>query len=42
MQEAPYEGETKFDEVIGKVIKWSKSYNIAFGIGLIISHREIK
>ena len=42
MQEAEYEGETEVDEVVGKVIKRRKSYNIAFQIGVIISHEEIK
>ena len=41
MQEAEYEGETKVNEVVGKVIKRSKSYNIAFLIGIIISQEEI-
>ena len=41
MQEAEYEGETKVDEVVGKVIKRSKSYNIAILIGVIILHKEI-
>ena len=38
MQEAEYEGETEVDEVVGKVIKRRKLYNIAFLIGVIISH----
>ena len=33
VQEAAYEGETEVDEVVGKVIKRRKSYNIAFQIG---------
>ena len=41
MQEAEYEGETEVDEVVGKIIKKSKSYNIDFLIGVIISHKEI-
>ena len=41
MQEAEYEGETAVDEVVGKVIKRRKYYNIAFLIGVIISHEEI-
>ena len=41
MQEAAYEGEAKVDEVVGRVIKRRKSYNIAFHIGVIISHEEI-
>ena len=36
-----YESETKVDEVVGKVIKRRKSYNIVFQIGVIISHEEI-
>ena len=28
--------------VLGKVIKMRKSYNIAFCVGVIISHEEIK
>ena len=42
MQEAEYEGETEVDEVVGKVIKRSKFYNIAFPKGFIISHEDIK
>ena len=42
MQEAEYEGENEVDEVAGKVIKRRKSYNIAFTIEVIISHKEIK
>ena len=41
MQEAEYEGETDSDEVVGKFIKRSKSYNIDFLIGVILSHEEI-
>ena len=41
MQEAEYEGETEVDEVVGKVIKRRKSYNIAFLVGVIISHEEV-
>ena len=41
MEKAAYEGETKADEVAGKVIKRRKSYNTAFQIGFIISHGEI-
>ena len=41
MQEAEYEGETNVGEVVGKVIKRRKSYNIAFQIGVIISHNEV-
>ena len=42
MKESAYEGETNVDEVLGKDIKRSKSYNIAFQIGVIISHEYIK
>ena len=41
MQESKYEGETEVDEVVGKVIKRRKSYNIAFLVGVIISHEEV-
>ena len=41
MQEAEYEGETGVYEVVGKVIKRSKSYYILFLVGVIISHKEI-
>ena len=40
-QEASHQGETKVDEIVGKVIKRRKSYNIAFQIRVIISHKEI-
>ena len=30
VKEAAYEGENEVDEVVGKVIKRRKSYNIAF------------
>ena len=42
VQKYAYEGETEVDGVVGKVIKRKKSYNIAFRIGVIISHEEIK
>ena len=42
MQEDAYEGGNDVNEVVGKVIKRRKSYNIAFKIGVIISHKEIK
>ena len=42
VQEAEYEGESEVDEVVGKFIRMSKYYNIAFLIGVIISHEEIK
>ena len=42
MQEAEYKGEIEVYEVVGKVIKRRKSYNMAFLIGVIIPHKEIK
>ena len=42
MQEYAYEGETEVGEVVGKFINRSRSYNISFQIGVIISHEEIK
>ena len=42
MKEYSYKGETEVNEVLGKVIKRRKSYNIAFRIGVVISHKEIK
>ena len=42
LKEAAYEGETEVDEVVFKVIKRRKSYNISFRVGVIISHEEIK
>ena len=42
MQEAEYKEETNVGEVVGKFIKKRKSYNIAFKIGVIISHKDIK
>ena len=42
VQESEYEGETEVDEVVGKVIKRRKSYNISIPIGVIISNEEIK
>ena len=41
MQVSEYEGETEVDEVVVKVIKRRKSYNIVFLVGVIISHKEI-
>ena len=41
MQEDEYEGENEVDEVVGKVIKRRKSYNIAFPVGVVISNEEI-
>ena len=42
MQESEYKGETEVAEVVGKVIKRRKSYNIAFLIGVVTSHKEVK
>ena len=36
MKEYEYEGETEVDEVVGKVIKRRKYYNIGLQIGVII------
>ena len=41
MKESAYKGETEVDEVVGKVIKRSKFYDIDFQIGVIISYEEI-
>ena len=41
-QEAEYAGENEVDEVVCKVIKRRKFYNIAFLIGVVISHYYIK
>ena len=38
VKEAAYEGETKFDEVVGKFIKRSQYYYIEFQIGVVISY----
>ena len=38
VKESAYEGETEVYEVLGKVIKRRKAYNIAFQIGVIIPH----
>ena len=38
MIEAAYEVETEVDEVLGKVIKRGKSYNISFHIGVMTLH----
>ena len=41
VQEVEYESETEFDEVVGKVIKRRKSYNIAFpDRGYYITRRD--
>ena len=42
MQEAEYKGEIEVYEVVGKVIKRRKSYNISFPVGVNISHIDIK
>ena len=42
VQAYSYEVETKVDEVVGKVIKRRKPYNITFQRGVIISHEDIK
>ena len=36
-QEAADDGKTEVDKVVGKVIKWKKSYDIEFQLGVIIS-----
>ena len=41
MKEAAYDGETRVDEVVGKVIKRGRSYTIDFQIGVIILYEEI-
>ena len=42
VKEYSYKGETEVNEVLGKVIKRRKSYNIAFQVGGILSHKEIQ
>ena len=42
MQEDAYEGETEVGEVVDKVIKRRKSYNIDFQIRVIISNEDIR
>ena len=42
VQEDVYGDETEVGEVVRKVIKRRKYYNIDFPIGFIISHEEIK
>ena len=42
VQEAADECETEFDEVVDKVIKRRKSYNIYFHTGVFISYEEMK
>ena len=42
VKESAYEGDTEVDEESGKLIKRRKSDNIAFRIGVIISHQDIK
>ena len=41
VQEAAYQGETEVDEVVGKVTKRRKSYNVAFQIWVIILYEDI-
>ena len=41
MQESEYEGETEVDEVVVKVIKRRKSYNIAFLMGLLYHTKRL-
>ena len=41
VKEYEYEGETEVDEVVVKVIKRRNYYNIAFLVGVIISHKDI-
>ena len=41
MQDVVNEGETEVDEVVCKVIKRRKSYNISFQIGFFISYEEM-
>ena len=40
-QEAADEGETKVDEVVDKVIKRMKYYNISFQLGFYMSRDEV-
>ena len=42
VKEASYEGETEFDEVVGKFIKRRKSYNISFHLCFFISYEDMK
>ena len=42
VQEGADEGENEVDEVVRKFIKRRKFYNIAFQIGVIILHEEIR
>ena len=42
VQKDTYEGEAKVDEVVGKVIKRIKSYDISFQLGVVISNEEMK
>ena len=42
MKESAYEGETEVYGVVCIFIKRMRSYNIAFQIGVIISHEDIK
>ena len=42
VQEAPYEGGTKVDEVAVKLIKRSKTYNIYFLLEFFISYEDMR
>ena len=42
VKEASYEGEIKVDKVVGIIVKRRKYYYVAFHIGVIISHEDIK
>ena len=42
VKEASYEGETEFDEVVGKFIKRRKSYNIYFQLRVFLSYKDMK
>ena len=42
VQEASDKVQIKFDEVVGKVIKGSKSYDITFWLGVVISYKQMK
>ena len=41
-KETAYEGKTEVDEVLGKVIRRRKYYDIDFQTGVIISNEDIK
>ena len=42
VQEASDKVQIKFDEVVGKAIKGSKSYDITFWLGVVISYKQMK